>query len=197
MKILVTAFEPFGGDKLNPSEEVLKLLPGEINGHTIVKRLLPTVFRKAGKEVTEAIEAENPDAVISLGQAGGRKGISLERVAINLRDAGIPDNEGNKPQDEKILPNGENAYFASLPLKKLLGVLKDNGYAAYISNTAGTFVCNEVMYTVLSVLCGREGSVGGFVHIPFCREQTEGREGVPFMELSDILSAIEILIGSI
>ncbi len=197
MKILVTAFEPFGGESINPSEEILNILPDEIDGRVIVKRMLPTVFGRAGNIIVEAIREERPDAVLSLGQAGGRRGISVERVAINLRDARIADNDGNRPDDEKIRENGENALFATLPIKKIAAAVRDAGFDAHISNSAGTFVCNDVMYTLLYELRKTKNTVGGFIHIPYCREQVNNREGVPFMELSDIKKAVETAIMAI
>ncbi len=193
MKILVTAFEPFGGELLNPSEEVLKLLPENIGDACLLKYVLPTAFYKARREISSIIDREKPDVIISLGQAGGRRGISIERVAINIRDARIPDNAENRPEDEIISEDGENAYFSTLPMKKIVSHLKEAGFEANISNSAGTFVCNEVMYTLLEKTHASK-TIGGFIHIPYCEEQVMGRENVPFMTVSDMARAIQTVI---
>ncbi len=193
MKILVTAFEPFGGEVINPSAEVLGLLPAKVGSASLVKRVLPTVFYKAGESVISLIDAEKPDIILSLGQAGGRRGISIERVAINVRDARIPDNEGNSPVDEIISENGENAYFSTLPIKSILAHLREIGFEASVSNSAGTFVCNEVMYTLLERTHASK-TIGGFIHIPYCEEQVKGRGKVPFMTVSDMVRAISAVI---
>lgn len=151
MKVLVTGFQPFGKETMNPSFEAVRMLPDEIAGAQIVKEEIPVVFRKGGQAVHEAVRRENPDIVILVGQAGGRAAMTVERVAINCEDcpSGFPDNEGNAPQDEKIYADGPDAYFATIPIKAMVKKMMDNGVPASVSNTAGTYVCNDLMYHLL------------------------------------------------
>ncbi|MDC4459520.1 hypothetical protein NQ652_17750, partial [Acinetobacter baumannii] len=143
-KILITAFEPFGGDDLNVSEKVLNFLPERIGNLKIVKLLLPVVRNKSLDKIKDEIRKENPKYILALGQAGGIKNVSIERIGINVDDYRIKDNEGNQPVDEKIFDDGENAYFSTLPIKRIYEKLESKGYPVKISNTAGTFVCNHV-----------------------------------------------------
>ena len=152
MKILITGFDPFGGESVNPALEAVKKLPDTILGQEVIKIEIPTVFRKALEKIEENIEKHNPDVVISVGQAAGRFGITPERVAINIDDARIQDNEGNQPIDFSIYEDGENAYFSNLPIKAMVKEMIDNGIPASVSNTAGTFVCNHVMYGILYLI---------------------------------------------
>ena len=151
MKVVVTGFQPFGKETMNPSFEAVRLLPDEIKGAQIVKKEIPVVFRKGGQTVQEIVRAEKPDIVILVGQAGGRTSMNVERVAINCEDCptGFPDNEGNCPQGEKIYEDGPDAYFATVPVKAMVKKMMDNGVPAAISNTAGTYVCNDLMYHLL------------------------------------------------
>ena len=167
MKLLVTAFEPFGGEAENVSQKALALLPEEIDGAQIVRRVLPVVFGEAGAALRRAVKETEPDAVLCLGEAGGRSALTPERVAVNLRDARIPDNAGAQPADEPIVPGGPAAYFATLPVRAMCGAIRAEGLPAELSNTAGTFVCNEVMYTLLHLLAAEHPGVrGGFLHLP-------------------------------
>ncbi|MPM37668.1 Pyrrolidone-carboxylate peptidase [bioreactor metagenome] len=140
MKVLVTGFEPFGGEKINPSLEAVKMLPKEISGAEIIKASIPVVFGKSITKLDELIQKEKPQVVICVGQAGGRFELSIERVAINIDDARIPDNDGNQPIDEKIFEDGENAYFATLPIKAMVEEMRSGSVPAAVSNTAGTYV---------------------------------------------------------
>ena len=149
MKVLITGFDPFGGECINPALEAVKMIPENIEGAQVIKLEIPTVFRKSIEKIEEKIEEINPDVVISIGQAGGRFGVTPERVAINMDDARIEDNEGNQPIDVSIYEDGESAYFSNLPIKAMVKEMVDNGIPASVSNTAGTFVCNHVMYGVL------------------------------------------------
>ncbi|GHU72666.1 pyrrolidone-carboxylate peptidase [Spirochaetia bacterium] len=191
MKLLLTAFDPFGGEKVNPALEAVKLIPDRIGGVDIVKLEIPTVFRKSIDRVVEAIEKEKPDVVFCIGQAGGRFDLSPERVAINVDDARIPDNEGNQPVGT-IYEDGENAYFATLPIKAMVKKIRDAGLPASVSNTAGTFVCNHIMYGVLYHLNKRfPGIKGGFMHVPFIPEQVVNRPApAPSLALADISRGI-------
>ena len=149
MKILVTGFDPFGGEKVNPALEAVKLLPKEIHGAEIHWVEIPTVFYKAAEVLETAIVRFQPDAVLCIGQAGGRASLTPERIAINQDDARIPDNQGNQPIDTPIRLDGQAAYFSTLPIKAMVQAIKEEGLPATVSNTAGTFVCNHLMYQAL------------------------------------------------
>ena len=149
MKILVTGFDPFGGESVNPAYEAVKLLPDVIGGAEIFKLEIPTVFSLSGQAVEEGIRKYQPDVVICVGQAGGRASISVEKVAINFVDARIPDNNGEQPLDEPLQADGPAAYFATLPVKAMVQHVKEAGLPCYLSFTAGTYVCNSIMYNVL------------------------------------------------
>lgn len=167
MTILVTAFDPFGGGETNSSLEVLEALPERIGSAKLEKRILPTVFGLSARLAVEAAEQLRPDAVVCLGQAAGRKGVTPERVALNLMDAARPDNEGNRPVDEAVVPGGPAAYFSTLPVKAMAAAIREAGVPAAVSHTAGTFVCNSLMYTVLHYAAAcRPDLPCGFVHVP-------------------------------
>ncbi|MCC5890340.1 MAG: pyroglutamyl-peptidase I [Alkalibacterium sp.] len=187
MKILVTGFDPFGGEKVNPAYEAVKLLDDTIAGAEIVKLEIPTVFHKSYSVVKEQIIENNPDVILCIGQAGGRFGITPERVAINVDDARIPDNEKNQPIDEKIQADGKEAYFSSLPIKAMVEKMCVAGVPSSVSNSAGTFVCNHIMYQVLYHIDKKfPGKTGGFVHVPFIPEQVVDKPNQPSMNLEDI-----------
>lgn len=195
MRILVTGFDPFGEDKENPSTEILKKMSDEISGAEILKIEVPTVFNKSLDFIVEAMSRLKPDVVISLGQAGGRTAISIERVAINVDDARIKDNEGNQPIDEPIDPSGPNALFSSLPIKAITQELKAKNIPAVVSNTAGTFVCNHVMYGVLRHIEKERLDIrAGFIHIPYETRQVIQKPSMPSMNLMDMVKGIEIAI---
>lgn len=173
MKLLVTAFEAFGGEEKNASQEALALLPEELGGARIVRRTLPVAFGAAEEALRRAVRETAPDAVLCLGQAGGRTALTPERVAVNLADARIPDNAGAQPADEPVLPGRPAAYFATLPVKAMAGAIRAAGLPAELSNTAGTFVCNAVMYALLDLLAEElPGVRGGFLHLPALGERT-------------------------
>ncbi len=200
MKVLVTAFDPFGGEQINPAQEVLSLLPEQMKGVDLIKLIVPTAFHHSFLVVKAALKQHQPDAVLLLGQAGGREGISLERVAININDAEIPDNVGLMPEDEPIAPGGPAAYFATLPIKAMVDAILEAGLPAQVSNTAGTFVCNHLMYSVLHEINQHSLPIkAGFIHLPFLPEQAKRFEPVkPSMALSaqarGLLAAIEALV---
>ncbi|MHC5226812.1 pyroglutamyl-peptidase I [Enterococcus sp. LJL99] len=197
MKVLVTGFDPFGGDKVNPAYEAVKLIPEEVAGAKIIKLEIPTVFAESGDVLKAAMKKEQPDIVICVGQAGGRAAVSLERVAINLAEARIPDNKGNQPIGVKLEEDGETAYFTSLPIKAMMKNIQEHGLPAYISYTAGTFVCNDIMYRLLYTIEREFPKVkGGFIHVPF--EPTQvidrpvGTASMPIQTIADSLTyAIE------
>lgn len=195
MKVLITGFEPFGGEKINPSFEAVKMLQDKIAGADIIKYSLPVIFGKSVEKLQELIEAENPDVVICVGQAGGRFDITVERVAINLDDARIADNDGNQPVDEKIFEDGENAYFASIPIKAMVEEMKRGNVPASISNTAGTYVCNHLMYGVLYLVHKKFPNIrGGFIHVPFIPEQVISKPNTPYMSLQKIKDGLTLAI---
>lgn len=197
MKLLLTAFTPFDGEKINPALEAVKLVKDKIGNLLIVKLEVPTVFGKSIDTVREAIEREKPDFVLSIGQAGGRAEITPERVAINLNDARIPDNEGNQPIDEPVFPDGENAYFSTLPVKAMVEAIRKEGLPSSLSNSAGTYVCNHLMYGVLYYLDKRPVIKAGFIHVPYIPEQTKNKKEMPALELSEIVRGLEAAITAI
>ena len=161
--VLITGFEPFGGETVNPSWEVVKQLDGMIiRGQQVVAKQLPCVFGEALTVLKAALETYQPRLTIAVGQAGGRVDITVERVAINVDDARIPDNKGQQPIDEPIVANGPAACFSTLPIKAIVSALRQQGIPASVSQTAGTFVCNHVMYGLLHQLQGKSGQKGGF-----------------------------------
>jgi hypothetical protein len=198
MKLLLTGFTPFDGEAINPALEAVKRLPNEIAGMEIVKLEVPTVFGESVRLVAEAIEREQPDFVLSVGQAGGRTAVTPERVAINVDDARIPDNVGQQPIDIPIFADGENAYFATLPVKAMTDAIRKAGLPSALSNTAGTYVCNHLMYGVLYHLNQKNSRAkAGFIHVPYIPEQTADKPGVPSMPLDDIVRALEAAIAAI
>lgn len=193
MKLLLTAFDPFGGEKINPALEAVKRVQDKIGDLEIVKLEVPTVFYKSIDTVTNAIEKEHPDVVLCIGQAGGRFDLTPERVAININDARIPDNEGNQPLNGPIFEDGENAYFTSLPIKAMVAEIRKAGIPASVSNSAGTFVCNHLMYGVLYTIAKKYPSMcGGFMHVPFITSQVVNRPtNTPSLSLDTIVKGIE------
>lgn len=199
MKLLLTAFDPFGGEKVNPALEAVKLVPEQIGGVEVVKVEVPTVFGKAIQTVADAMAKEKPDAVLCIGQAGGRFDLTPERVAINMDDGRIADNEGNQPVDQPIFADGAPAYFTTLPIKAMVQAIREVGLPASVSNSAGTFVCNHLMYGVLyHIAKSHPGTRGGFMHVPFIPEQVVGRAApAPYMAQADIARGIEASIRAI
>ncbi len=196
MKVLVTCFEPFGGESVNPSHLAVNLLADEIGGAKIIKAQLPVVFGKAFSKIEELTIEHNPDIILSIGQAGGRAQISIERVAINLREASIPDNDGNSPIDESIEKDGQNAYFATLPIKAMVNAIREQGIPCALSYTAGTYVCNDVMYGVLHMCDVKYPHIkAGFIHIPYAFEQIAKKAGnIPAMTVELMSKAIKTAI---
>ena len=198
MKILVSGFDPFSGEKINPAIESVKLLPDEIKGAKIIKVEIPTVARKSLKKLEEVIEIEKPDVVLSVGQAGGRTDISVERVGINMDDFRIKDNEGNQPIDEKIAKDGPDAYLVTIPIKAMVQKMIENKIPASVSNTAGTFVCNHVCYGMAHLASTKYPNMRtGFVHIPFLPEQVVDKRNMPSMPLELIAKGLEYAIEAI
>lgn len=197
MKALVTGFEPFGPDAVNPSREAVLRLSSRLGDLTIETRIVPTVFGRAIAALEDAIVTTQPDIVLGVGLAGGRAELSLERVAINVDDARIPDNDGQQPIDQPIVAGGPAAYFTGLPVKRAVAALREAGLPAIVSNTAGTFVCNHIFYGLMHLVASRRLPVrGGFLHVPYLPEQAAGLAGiqVPSMALDDIVRGIEIIL---
>lgn len=190
--VLITGFEPFDGEAVNPSWEVVSHLDNAIiGGCRVVARQLPCVFGAALEELNAAIDALSPTLVLCVGQAGGRSDISVERVAINVDDARIPDNRGNQPVDTPIVANGPAAWFSSLPIKAIVSALREAGIPASVSQTAGTFVCNHVMYGLLHKLSGIPEAKGGFIHIPYLPQQAAAHPGAPSMAAQTVRQGLE------
>lgn len=198
MKVLLTAFDPFGGESVNPAQQAVEAVADTVAGAEIVKCIVPTVFGKSIDTVYAAMKKEQPDVTFCIGQAGGRVGLTPERVAINLDDARIEDNEGNQPLDKTIREDGKTAYFTSLPVKAMVAKIKEAGIPASVSYTAGTFVCNHLMYGVLyNIEKEFPGMKGGFMHVPFLHEQVLNRANTPSLSKEDIVKGIEAAITAI
>ena len=195
MRVLITGFDKFGGESINPSSLCVNSLPDNIDNIEIKKITLPTIFKDSSHVLEENIASFSPNIVICVGQAGGRSKITPERIAINIDDARIPDNIGNSPIDETIRKDGENAYFSTLPIKSIVDELNKNSIPSAISNTAGTFVCNHVMYEALYITSKKYQNIkAGFIHIPYIEEQVADKPNMPYMKKEDIIVALELII---
>ncbi|MEE3482375.1 MAG: pyroglutamyl-peptidase I [Lachnospiraceae bacterium] len=193
MKILFAAFDPFGGEKINPADEAVSRLPEKIRGTDIIKIQIPTIFVEDGEVLEDAIREYQPDAVVCVGQAGGRSHVSVEQVAINLIEARIPDNAGKQPTGVSVIEGGPTAYFSKLPVKAIVEEMKKNQIPAKVSYTAGTFVCNDIMYRLLHLIDTQYPDIqGGFIHVPYLPEQVlEMNEEKPSMSLPMMVQALE------
>jgi pyroglutamyl-peptidase len=191
--VLFTGFEPFGGDGRNPSAEIARALAGRsIRGRRVVGVVLPCAFATSGPMLRRLLRRHRPGLVIACGQAGGRAEISMERVAINLQDARIPDNRGAQPVDVPVVRGGPAAYWSTLPVKAIVDRLSRDGVPAGVSQTAGTFVCNHVFYFLMHALRRRRGVRGGFIHVPWLPGQAE--PGQPMMALETMVGAMTAVI---
>jgi len=197
-RVLVTGFEPFGDDRINPSALIANQLDGcMVAGATIVGRVLPCVFGESSRELCRLIDEWAPSTVLCLGQAGGREGITLERVALNVDDARIADNAGGRPIDAAIIEGGPVGYWSTLPIKAMVASLVAQGLPASVSQTAGTYVCNHVFYSLMHHVLTDKGGPrirAGFVHVPWLPEQAMTRPGQPALALEVQLRAIRALI---
>lgn len=195
--VLVSGFEPFGGESVNPSWEICTHLARSIGGARIVTLRVPTAFALAVTAVTEAIVRHEPALVLLLGQAGGRATLSVERVAINVDDARIADNAGAQPIDEPIVRDGPPAYFATVPVKAMVAAMRAAGVPAEVSNSAGTFVCNHLLYGVLHFLAtsGR-GARAGFIHVPWLESQAVAHPGASSMALATMVRGVEAALAA-
>lgn len=197
MKILVTGFDPFGGESINPATESVKKLPDTIAGAEIIKLEIPTVFYESIKVIDEAIAKYQPDVILSIGQAG-RCDITVERVGINCDDARIPDNKGNQMIDVPVYADGPSAYFSNLPIKAIVENIQKQGIPASVSNTAGTFVCNHVLYGVRYLVEKKyPGKRSGFIHIPYLPQQVIDKKNTACMSLETIIAGLEAAIEAV
>ena len=189
--MLLTGFDAFGGDRVNPSWLAVQALDGlEFNGHRVVAAQLPTTFEGSPRVLAKLLKLHKPVLVICVGQAGGRSALSIERIAININDARIADNVGERPLDAPVVPGGPSAYFSTLPIKAMLRAIEQAGVAAEVSQTAGTFVCNHVFYSLMHALTKQRGfkrARGGFIHVPYVPDQ-----GLPHMQLADMVRGIRL-----
>ena len=188
-KLLITGFDPFGGETVNPSWEAVKLLPAVLGDYEVHRLEIPTVFGTAAQTVLKKAAEVCPDVILCIGQAGGRGAVTPERIGINVRNARIADNGGNQPVEEIIMPDGPDGIFATVPVAKMVQAIRDAGIAGEISNTAGAFVCNDTLYTLLHHYAGSNVRVG-FIHVPYIPEQ-----GTPNMELAQIVQALTAAIS--
>lgn len=198
MKILVTGFDPFGGETVNPAWEAVSRLPAETGGAEIVKLQVPTMFGRAPEAVLLEVERLRPDAVVSVGQAAGRTAITPERIAINCEEASIPDNAGFQPAGGPVVEGGPDGYFSLLPVKEMAAAIQAAGLPGKVSNTAGTYVCNHLMYHILHACHTRyPGMRSGFIHVPCIPEQQAGHPEWFALPLEEIVrgltAALEVL----
>jgi pyroglutamyl-peptidase len=189
--LLITGFDPFGGETINPAWEAVKLLPEQIGNFRIHKLQIPTVFGLAAETVLKTAETIHPDVILCVGQAGGRAAVTPERVAINLRDARISDNQGNQPTEAPIVPDGPAAYFSTVPVSSMAQSIRDAGLPGQVSNTAGTFVCNDTLYSLLHHYAGTPVRVG-FIHVPYLPQQ-----GTPSLPLEQTAAALAAAIEAL
>lgn len=197
--VLLTGFEPFEQEPINPSWEAVRALDGErVGDAVIVARQLPCVFGNAIDAMAQLVESLNPEVVIAVGQAGGRTEMSIERVAINVDDARIADNAGAQPIDNPIAPDGPAAYFSTLPIKAIVRDMRAAGVPAMVSQTAGTFVCNHVFYGLMHALAQRQATAtrGGFIHIPYLPEQAARHPGAPSLALDTLIAGLRVAVAT-
>ncbi len=191
-KLLITGFEPFGGESINPSWDAVSILPSNIGEYLLTKIRIPVIFGDAAKTVIKKAEEILPDVIICVGQAGGRDSVTPEFLGINLRHSSTPDNNGSRPFDQPIIADGECACFSTIPVRKISDAINHAGIPSKVSYSAGTFVCNDVLYTLLSHYKNSDIKVG-FIHVPFSKEQ--GKD--PSFEKKDIVKALTVAIESI
>lgn len=192
--LLITGFDPFGGETVNPSWEAVRRLPDAVGQYRLTKLQIPTVFSAAADTVLATAKADKPDVILCIGQAGGRDAVTPERIAVNMASASIPDNAGNQPVETPILPGGPDGIFATVPVAAMARAISEAGLPGKISNTAGTFVCNDTLYRLLAHFAGT-GTRVGFIHVPHL--PTQAKTGGPSMELDAIIAALTAAIGSL
>ena len=187
-KLLITGFDPFGGQTINPAWEAVKNLPDSVGDFALCKLMIPTVFDEAPRTVLEAAENWQPDVILCVGQAGGRSAVTPERIAVNIRDARIPDNAGNQPIGQFVEENGPAAYFSTVPVMAMADAIRQKNIPATVSNSAGAFVCNDVLYSLLHHFAGKRVKIG-FIHVPYLPQQ-----GQPSLPLEQITAALRAAI---
>lgn len=194
-KLLLTGFEPFGGESINPALEAVRSVKDQIGSLQIIKLQVPVVYREAGRTVREAMEREKPDAVLCIGQAGGRDAVTVERIAVNVMDAASADNAGQVMSDQAIEKDGPAAYFTTMPVREMIKAVQSKSIPCRISNTAGTYVCNSLIYEVLHYAQQNMPHVKAcFIHVPYIPEQTQDKPAMPSLPLEKIVEAIETAI---
>ena len=184
-KLLITGFEPFGGESINPSWEAVERLPEQINEYTLTKLRIPVIFGEAAEILLKVANEISADVILCIGQAGGREAITPELVGINLRHASIPDNSGYQPKDERIIDGEADAYFATIPVRRIAEAINSFGVKSSVSYSAGAYVCNDVLFTLLSHYKGTNTKVG-FIHIPYSTEQNKQ----PCMDINDVVKGL-------
>ena len=194
--ILLSGFQPFGGESLNPSFEAVRRLPDEIGDCRLIKIELPVVFGKAAELLLAKIRELGPDAAIAVGQAGGRKGITPELIAVNVQNAGIPDNDGNRPVWRPILAGGPDGLFSRLPVHDMVRAMSEAGISASLSLSAGAYVCNDLMYRVLAAT-EESGLPFGFIHVPYLPDQTADKPGEASLPLEEIVKGLALCISAL
>ena len=187
-RLLITGFDAFGGQDVNPSWLAVQALPDQVGDFELCKLQIPTMFGTAAKAVLEAAEALQPHVILCVGQAGGRAAVTPERIAVNIRDARIPDNAGNQPAGEAVAPDGPAAYFTTVPVKEMAQAIRDARIPGTVSNSAGAFVCNDVLYSLLHHYAGTDTRVG-FIHVPYIP-----RQGSPSLPLEQTAAALKAAI---
>ena len=188
-KLLITGFDPFGGQTLNPAWEAVKNLPDSVGDFVLCKLMIPTVYAEAPRIIIETAEKWHPDVILCIGQAGGRAAVTPERIGVNIRDARIPDNAGNQPIGQFVTEDGPAAYFSTVPVMEMAAAIQAKNIPATVSNSAGAFVCNDVLYSLLHHFAETEVKVG-FIHVPFLPQQ--GQPSLPLPQITDaLLAAIE------
>ena len=190
-KLLITGFDPFGGDPINISWEAVRRLPNTVGDYALCKLLIPTVFGAAAEVVLEYASQYSPDVILCVGQAGGRSDVTPERIGINIRSARIPDNDGNQPTEQPVIPGGPDGLFATVPVKAMADAITAAGLPGSVSNAAGTFVCNDTLYSLLHHYRDTDVRVG-FIHVPYAPEQ-----GTPNLPLPDIVKALTAVITAL
>ncbi|MBE6637394.1 MAG: pyroglutamyl-peptidase I [Ruminococcaceae bacterium] len=192
--MLITGFEPFGGETVNPSWEAVVRLPDTVGSYRLCKQCIPTVFGRAAEAVLTAAESLTPDVILCIGQAGGRAAITPEVVAINRQDATIPDNAGNMPQDTAVIAKEREAYFSTIPARRITEAIQSKGIPSQLSYSAGVFVCNDLLYRLLHYYHGTETQVG-FLHVPYLPEQAG--TSIPNLPIDTIVKALTVAIEAL
>lgn len=185
-KLLITGFDPFGGQSINPSWAAVEQLPEQVGEYTLCKLPIPTVFGKAARLVLDKATQIGADVIVCVGQAGGRNAVTPERIGINVRSASMPDNEGFQPVEEPVVQGGPDGIFATIPVYAMAQAIREAGVPGTVSNTAGTYVCNDVLYTLLHHYAGTKTRVG-FIHVPYL--PTQGEPNLPLEQTVKALTA--------